>query len=50
MKHKAIIVQNLLYKGCEVHFKCKYCGICIPRHCYTLEQFEKLDCKGEKNG
>lgn len=49
MKHKAIIVKDLLYKGCEIHFKCVHCGECIPRHCYSLKEFENMECKGVKD-
>ena len=47
MKHKAIRVDNLMYKNCEPHWKCIICGECVPFHCYTKEQFEQLDCKGK---
>lgn len=46
MKHIAIVVKDLMYKGCEIHFKCKKCGLCLPRHCYSQKEFESLDCKG----
>lgn len=45
MKHKAVRIDNLMYKGCEPHWKCVLCGICVPFHCYTKEEFEQLDCK-----
>ena len=53
MKHgleNIIRVNNLMYNGCEPHWKCKKCGMCVPFHCYNKEQFaEKDDCRGEKN-
>lgn len=36
-KHTVIRVDNLMYKGCELHWKCTKCGICIPFHCYSKE-------------
>lgn len=36
-KHTVIRVDNLMYKGCEPHWKCAKCGICIPFHCYSKE-------------
>lgn len=44
MKHKAIRVDNLMYDGCEPHWKCTLCGDVTPFHCYTREQFENLCC------
>lgn len=44
MKHKAVRIDNLMYKGCEPHWKCVRCGICVPFHCYTKEQFENQEC------
>ena len=44
MKHKAIRVENLMYKGCESHWKCVHCGDVAPFHCYTKEEFEKKCC------
>ena len=44
VKHKAIRVDNLMYKGCEPHWKCTICGDVVPFHCYTKEQFENLCC------
>lgn len=38
-------VNNLMYEGCEPHWKCKNCGKCVPFHCYTKEQFAELECK-----
>lgn len=46
MKHKAVRVDNLMYKGCEPHWKCTICGTCVPFHCYTREEFEQQECKG----
>ena len=45
MKHKAIRVDNLMYKGCEPHWKCILCGDVVPFHCYTKEELEKMECK-----
>lgn len=44
MKHKAVRVDNLMYKGCEPHWKCLNCGDCVPFHCYTKEEFEEKCC------
>ena len=44
MKHKAIRVDNLMYNGCEPHWKCVKCGKAVPFHCYTKEQFENQEC------
>lgn len=55
MNHKAIRVDNLMYKGCEPHWKCVHCGKCAPFHCWAKEQFEAQECnsqnseKGENN-
>ena len=48
MKHKAVRVDNLMYKGRELHWKCIRCGKCVPKHCYTKEQFEAQECAGEQ--
>lgn len=45
MKHKVVRIDNLMYKGCEPHWKCVHCGMCVPFHCYTKEQFENQECK-----
>ncbi len=45
MKHKAIRIDNLMYKGCEPHWKCTICGECVPFHCYKKHEFEELECK-----
>ena len=44
MNHKVVRVNNLMYKGCEPHWKCTYCGVCIPFHCYTKELIENQTC------
>ena len=44
MKHKVVRIDNLMYKGCEPHWKCVRCGMCVPFHCYTKEQFENQEC------
>lgn len=48
MNHKAVRVDNLMYKGCELHWKCVLCGKCVPKHCYTKEQFEAQECDTKK--
>ena len=48
MKHKAIRVDNLMYKGCEPHWKCTLCGDTVPFHCYTKEEFENRCCSCHK--
>jgi hypothetical protein len=48
MNHKAVRVDNLMYKGCELHWKCVLCGKCVPKHCYTKEQFEAQECAGKQ--
>lgn len=48
MKHKAIRVDNLMYKGCEPHWKCTLCGDAVPFHCYTKEEFENRCCDCHK--
>lgn len=45
MKHKAVRVENLMYKGCEPHWKCVNCGVCAPFHCYSKQEFEEQECK-----
>lgn len=49
MKHKAIRVDNLMYKGCEPHWKCTICGDAVPFHCYTKEEFENMCCSCHAN-
>lgn len=44
LTHKVIRVDNLMYDGCEPHWKCTRCGKCVPFHCYTKEQFENQEC------
>lgn len=43
-KHKAIRIDNLMYKGCEPHWKCVNCGEAVPFHCYSKEEFEQRCC------
>ena len=50
MKHKVELIHNLMYKGCEPHWHCTQCDVYIPIHCYTKEELENMDCKGNKNG
>lgn len=45
MYHKIIRVDNLMYKGCEPHWKCTICGECVPFHCYTRQEFAQMECK-----
>ena len=47
MKHKVIRVDNLMYVGCEPHWKCVKCDVCIPFHCYKKQQIESQECKGK---
>lgn len=49
MKHKVVRIDNLMYRGCEPHWKCIHCGICIPFHCYTKEQLEKQECEPKED-
>lgn len=44
-KHTVIRIDNLMYKGCEPHWKCIKCGNCTPFHCYTKEMIEEMECK-----
>lgn len=44
MKHKAIRVDDLMYKGCEPHWQCVHCKKAVPFHCYTKEEFESQCC------
>lgn len=48
MKHQVVRVDNLMYEGCEPHWKCIHCGICIPFHCFNKEQLEQQECKCKK--
>lgn len=48
LTHKVIRVDNLMYDGCEPHWKCTRCGKCVPFHCYTKEQFESQECVKKK--
>ena len=47
--HKVVRIDNLMYKGCEPHWLCTKCGICIPFHCYTKDELEKQECKNKSN-
>lgn len=47
MKHQVIRVKDLMYKGCEDHWKCKICKICVPLHCYSKQDIENMDCPGK---
>lgn len=49
MKHKAERVNNLMYKGCEPHWRCVYCGKCVPFHCWAKDEFEEQECKAERS-
>ena len=44
MNHKVIRIDDLMYNGCEPHWRCVYCGVCIPFHCYGKEDLEKMEC------
>lgn len=46
--HEVTRVENLMYKGCESHWKCIHCGICIPFHCYSKHEIEKMPCPKRK--
>lgn len=48
MKHKAVRIDDLMYKGCEPHWKCIHCGEYVPFHCYKKAEFEELECKTKK--
>ena len=50
MTHKAVRVDNLMYNGCEAHWKCTVCGKCVPFHCYSKSQFESQECFGKNAG
>lgn len=43
--HKVERVDNLMYKGCEPHWRCIYCEECIPFHCYTKQDIENMICR-----
>jgi hypothetical protein len=45
-QHRVVRVNDLMYKGCEPHWKCVKCGICIPFHCYKKDEIEKQECSG----
>ena len=48
MKHgieNIVRVNDLMYKGCELHWKCVKCGDCVPFHCFSKEEFAELECK-----
>ena len=47
MNHKAVRVDDLMYRGCEAHWKCVKCGECVPFHCWSKEQFEAQKCKAK---
>lgn len=48
MKHKVELVKDLMYKGCELHWHCVHCDDYIPVHCYSKEELENMECKGNK--
>jgi len=48
-QHRVELVRDLMYKGCEVHWKCTKCGICIPNHCFKKDQIENFECEVAKN-
>ena len=45
MNHKVIRVNDLMYKGCEPHWKCIHCNDYWPFHCYTKKDLENTECK-----
>lgn len=45
-RHCVNIVHDLLYKGCEDHWKCEYCGDAWPIHCWTKHDLETQECPG----
>ena len=47
--HTVIRVDDLMYKGCEPHWKCTKCGICVPFHCYSKKKLEEMECKQKTN-
>ena len=44
MKHKAVIVNDLFYKGCEPHWMCVRCGRYAPVRLYYQKEFEETGC------
>ena len=44
MKHKAVIVNDLFYKGCEPQWKCERCGRYAPVRLYNQKEFEETGC------
>lgn len=46
--HKVELVKDLMYKGCELHWHCVHCDKYIPVHCYSKEELENMECKGNK--
>lgn len=40
-------IDNLMYNGCESHWKCKICGTCVPVRCYNKLQFAMSECNGK---
>jgi transcriptional regulator with XRE-family HTH domain len=48
MNHEVERVDNLMYKGCEPHWKCKHCGTCIPFHCGNKEYAESQECREDE--
>lgn len=47
--HKVVRIDNLLYPGCEPHWKCTVCGECVPFHCWSKEEFSRMLCTGSNN-
>ena len=45
MTHKVVRIDNLMYDGCEPHWKCIYCNDYYPFHCYSKRQLEQMECK-----
>ena len=44
MKHKAVIVNDLFYKGCEPQWMCERCGRYAPVRLYNQKEFEEMSC------
>ena len=47
VNHKVVRVDNLMYKGCEPHWRCVHCGKCVPFHCCSKEWFETQECESD---
>ena len=45
MKHTAVRIDDLMYKGCEPHWMCTRCKMAVPFHCCNKQQFEEFECR-----